>query len=139
MLLEETKFQVKNAGSLFFGGDPWHTAYYTAFIDEIKFSNTTYSCKNNMRLIYIFYIADDLMEVVSEIYQVGGIFSKVTLGCLNTRVDDVVNCCQIDTKHVCSANELLQGGYRVAKMMGWMKGNEYPKVWTYEELDMDYA
>jgi hypothetical protein len=24
-------------------------------------------------------------------------------------------------------------------MMGWMKANEYPAVWTYEELEMSYA
>lgn len=45
MLLEETKFEITNAGSLYFGGDPWHTAYYTVFIDEIKLSNATFSCK----------------------------------------------------------------------------------------------
>lgn len=33
----------------------------------------------------------------------------------------------------------MQGGYRIAKMMGWMKSNEYSAVWTYEELEISDA
>jgi hypothetical protein len=43
MIIDETKFQIKNAGSIYFGGDPWHATHYTAFIDEIKINSNTLS------------------------------------------------------------------------------------------------
>lgn len=49
-------------------------------------------------------------------------------------MDDASNCCK-DESHVCSKNELFQGGYRIAKMMGWIKFNDYSSVWTYEEYE----
>jgi hypothetical protein len=41
MIIDETKFQIKNNGSIYFGGDPWHTPTYRAFLDEIKLSSST--------------------------------------------------------------------------------------------------
>ena len=37
-------------GSFYFGGDPWHSASYTAFLDELKLSTGSFSSKSLVKV-----------------------------------------------------------------------------------------
>ena len=69
LLIDETKFQVKSEGSIYFGGDPWHKVYYKAYLDEIKMRANTLSGNNIILFIYkILYIVNQQLDVMDTIY-----------------------------------------------------------------------
>lgn len=72
---------------------------------------------------------------MSEVYPVRGIFERVKLGCKQTLIKDVENCCQSELEHLCSEMELLQGGFRVAKMMGWVDNTGFVDLWQHEDIN----
>jgi len=108
------------SGPVQIGGDEWHGAL-KAFMDDFRWYNKQLSEAEVKALAY------SSMTGISADF--------VRLGCTSCAYSDAVQRCEDAGDHLCSVQELYEGGYHVARAMGWLSIS--PDVWHPKGANVD--
>lgn len=109
-----------NEGDLHIGRDPWR-AGTKAYIDDFRWYSKELTEGDLRALTY-----PRLTGITSG--------SDVHLGCSSCTFAEAVKVCG-ERSHLCSLQELLSGGFHVARVVGWLAVT--PEVWYHNEENVD--
>mmetsp|Transcript_37313 Transcript_37313/g.84262 ORF Transcript_37313/g.84262 Transcript_37313/m.84262 type:complete len:538 (+) Transcript_37313:92-1705(+) len=108
------------SGPVQVGGDEWR-AGVKAYVDDLRWYNKQLSEAEVKALAY------------SSLTGISADF--VRLGCTSCAYSDAVQHCKDAGDHLCSVQELYEGGYHVARAMGWLSIS--PDVWHPKAANVD--